>query len=284
MCIRDRPRVEVKVDRSGVELTSAFLLRRKSDTSAAGAATSSVRVLDEVTVAGYDAVVLEADDPTALAKWLAEHGYDARPALSDWLAPYVAQKWKITAFKVARPRPAPHRQQPHNSPSPGGARTGTVGTRAVRMSFETETPFFPYREPSDQREPAPAGAVADGSRELLVYVVAAQRLSPSIGKTGTFPGSVPFAKRVGTALPRSIGALLPETDPFVTVLVDPSTPRPGTDELYLVPSGDQSEVEPPPVIQIERRPFVIPIEGVVLVAGFGALCVHLVRRARRARA
>lgn len=275
-----RPKVEIREERSGVELGSAFLLTRKSDTSAAaGGAKSAVRVLDEQTVAGYDAVVLEADDPLALAKWLGDHGYDARPALDAWLAPYVAAKWKITAFKVAT-RGRPHREQPHSEPG-AGSKT-RLGTQAVRMSFETETPFFPYREPADQREPAPSGAPPDAPRDLLVYVVAAQRLSPSIGRTGAFPGSIPFAKHVGSALPKSVEDLLPEKDPFVTVLVDPSTPRPGTDELYLVPSGDQSEVEPPVVVQIQRRPFFIPIEGVVLVAGFGALCFHLVRKTRRA--
>ena len=99
----------------------------------------------------------------------------------------------------------------------------------------------------------------------------------------------PFAKRVGSlesgALPKEIAALLPgEPNPFITVVHDPSTPRPGTDELYLRPSGEQSEVEPAPIVHVVRRPFFIPIEGVLLVAGFGGLCFYLVRRTRRAQA
>jgi hypothetical protein len=274
-----RPRVETRTERSGVEIGSIFMSTFGRSATSGDTASAPVRVLDEATVGGYDAVVLEADDATALAKWLADHGYDARPALTDWLAPYVARKWKITAFKVASPDAGPPK--------------GTLGTRAVRMSFDTDTPFFPYREPADQRTPHPAGHPADPlspplhdalPRELVVYVVSSQRLAPSIGDTGAFPGSVPFAKRLGAALPKEIAALLPaEKNPFVSVVSDPSTPRPGTDELYLRPSGEQGEVEPPPLIHVERRPIFIPIEGVLLVGGFGFLCAYLVRRTRRAQ-
>ncbi len=278
-----RPRVETKTEHGGIEVGSLFFATRGA--TAVVSSVAPVRVLDEVTVGGYDAVVIEADDPNAMATWLADHGYDARPALADWLAPYVARKWKITAFKVASPDGA----------RPGSS-AGTLATRAVRMSFDTDKPFFPYREPADQREPVrprpgaprdPSAALspdAAASRDLLVYVVAAQRLSPSIGESGTFPGSVPFAKRLGGELPKAVGDLLDEKSPFVTVLVDPSSPRPGTDELYLVPSGDQGEVEPPPVVQIVRRPFFIPIEGALLIGGFGAFCFYVVRRTRRAPA
>jgi len=272
-----RPRVQIRKERGGVELGSLFLSTfGRSAAVESSAAGPAVRVLDEATVAGYDAVVLEADDPAALAAWLASHGYDARPTLVAWLEPYVTAKWKITAFKVASPRAA--------------APTGTLGTQAVRMSFDTETPFFPYREPADQREPVkrPAGAPGDplppevpAPRELLVYLVSAQRMTASIGKTGAFPGSIPFAKHLGSQLPADVGALLADNNPFVTVVVDPSTPRPGTDELYFSPSGDQSEVEPPPIVQIVREPIVIPVEGVVLLAGIVGL-VLLVRGKKRA--
>lgn len=268
-----RPRVEERHERSGVTVGSFLFttLSRSAPAEASAVAAAPVRVLDEVQVAGYEAVVLEADDPKALATWLADHGYDARPALASWLEPYVAQKWKITAFKVASPK--------------GTAPSGTLGSKTVRMSFDTERPFFPYREPADQREPGPAGAPpTDASRQLLVYVVSNERVSAQVGSTGAFPGSIPFAKHVGAELPGEIAKLMPEKSPFVTVVLDPSSPRPGTDELYFDRSGEQGEVEPPPVIQVVKEPFFIPIEGLVLVAGFGAVLVAVVRKGRRENA
>src|SRR5439155_1257195 len=51
----------------------------KADNDAAGKAEPPVRVLDEQRVAGYDAVVLEADEANALNSWLTEHGYEFSP-------------------------------------------------------------------------------------------------------------------------------------------------------------------------------------------------------------
>jgi len=65
-------------------LCDSFILRKAGVRAAAEA---PVRVLSLQTVAGYDAVVLEADDAAALAKWLADNGYDARASLLEWLTP-----------------------------------------------------------------------------------------------------------------------------------------------------------------------------------------------------
>ena len=51
-------------------------------------------------VAGYDAVVLKATDAQALRDWLEKHGYDARPAVTTWLEPYIKDGWIITAFST----------------------------------------------------------------------------------------------------------------------------------------------------------------------------------------
>jgi hypothetical protein len=67
------------------------------------AAAASVRVVERQSVAGYDVAVLEADEPRALAQWLADNGYDARPEIAEWARPYIADRWKITAFKYAQP-------------------------------------------------------------------------------------------------------------------------------------------------------------------------------------
>ena len=101
---------------------------------------AAVHVIAEQRVAGHDAAVLEADNPGALIDWLSEHGYATSPLLTDWLKPYLDQHWKITAFRIAKD--APESEQ--------------VATKAICMSFHTDKPFYPYREPV-------AGPLADGT-------------------------------------------------------------------------------------------------------------------------
>ncbi|MCA9063431.1 MAG: DUF2330 domain-containing protein, partial [Planctomycetaceae bacterium] len=95
-------------------------------------AATGVQVIDEVSVAGYDAAILKATDSEELLRWLEEHDYAARPALLDWLEVYTSQNWYLTAFRISR--------------QPDGSR---AVARPVRMTFQTDRPFYPYREPSD---------------------------------------------------------------------------------------------------------------------------------------
>jgi len=104
----------------------------------ASTVTEAVNVVHAQRVAGYDAVVLEADDPRALAQWLSKNGFDSRPEIAEWAKPYIEQQWKITAFKLATA----------DSSAVGG---GEDGTRyGVRMTFATDRPVFPFRTPVDQ--------------------------------------------------------------------------------------------------------------------------------------
>jgi len=225
----------------------------------AGPPQQAVRVIDEKRVAGYQAVVLQASDPQSLLKWLADHHYDARPELQEWLVPYVANKWTITAFKV----------------DAGAART--VATQAVRMSFATDRPVFPYREPADQRKKA------TGWRELLVYLVAPGRQEGAVG-------SAPWKAVTGWAGPRPalgglVGAALPAgsavpADAWLTMMVDRQDPRPGTDDLFFVPAALQQPVIPPPVVIDDRTALPVPVDLLVMGAAGGLWWRR--RRARRA--
>ena len=105
-------------------------------------AAPTVTVLETKQVAGYDAAILEANDATALNDWLARHEYQSSPELVDWLQPYIDRSWIITAVKIAKSQPK----------APG------VGSNAVRMSFQTDQPFFPYREPAPHKPAAPTSA------------------------------------------------------------------------------------------------------------------------------
>jgi hypothetical protein len=102
-------------------LPLGFIARHTGTGSDVEVATSDappVRVLEEKQVAGLDAVVLEADDATALGAWLEKQHLDFRPALRRWLVPYIARHWKITAFRytVADDADAPPAQPQPTKP------------------------------------------------------------------------------------------------------------------------------------------------------------------------
>ena len=105
-----------------------------------GAKPPPVEVLDEKRVAGQHVVVLKATDADALGKWLKDHDYEFSPGLKKWIQPYIDAKWIITASKVAKDR--------------DGVAAKNVALAAVRMSFKTVKPFFPYSEPASENPAA----------------------------------------------------------------------------------------------------------------------------------
>lgn len=264
-------------------------------TKYAGMATAEkVDVMEQKRVAGYDAAVLAATDAAALNKWLSEHGYESGPALQKWLEPYIAHKWIITAFKVARDEPAKkdaaHKGDAATTQTAGpakaekvaGPRQGPVSTAAVRMSFQAERPFFPYREPEDQRGPN----AAKTPRLLRVYFVGTERMEGTLGSDGVWSGMTKWSKPVPEGTRSSlVGALKLEGQKFpaswwLTEFEDHSSPRPGVDEVYFRPAKDQA--------QVERQAIALPggprSPGWPLFAVFGlGLALVYVRRIVRGR-
>jgi hypothetical protein len=225
----------------------------------------AVRVLETKRVAGYDAAVLQADDARALLGWLRSHGYAARPELLEWLKPYVQRKWIVTAFRVAA----------------GDEGPDEIATSAVRMSFETREPFFPYREPADQR-----GSPTPG-RILRVFAVASARLAGRIGAGQAWAGRLLYASpRADLAKLLEGVAPLPLSTPAASWLLaweDSSTPRPGTDDLFLSPAPDQARVVPPPVVVDNPQAIPIPVD-VIAALVLGAWWLQRRSRRRAARA
>jgi hypothetical protein len=220
---------------------------------------ADVRVLEEVRVAGYDAAVLEADDAQALAKWLGDHGYDARPEIQDWVEPYVAARWKVTAFKYA-----------------GGQGPGRgLATGAIRMTFPTDRPLFPYRVPKDMR---------DGHDTLRVYYVGKERVDGTLGeKAAPWTKETKFSKEVAT-LPELLKGAVPADQPvggtWLTAFDDSRWPG-GSEDLYFAPGPEKAPLVPPPIIHRVRRTSYVPVDlgCVVLLLGFGVS--RAVKRARR---
>jgi hypothetical protein len=254
-----RPKVE---ERSGriepIFCCCFFSCAQRKETMA-----PAVRVLDTQTVGGFDTAVLEADDADALTQWLATNGYPSSPGLMSWVAPYLAEHWKITAFKIA--------QDP---------KTGRpVQSSAVRMTFHTDRPYFPYREPEEK-------ASESGSRRarlLRIFFVGDTRFDGQLG-TVSWHAEVPWANRmpddVRTELIAQAGVppehVCPEA--WLTTFEDPATARPGGEDVYFTPVEAPTPVVPRPIIH-QSPPVLIPIELVVL----GILFVGwlILRRARR---
>jgi hypothetical protein len=218
-----------------------------------------VRVLERTTVAGYDVAVLESDSATALAEWLTSHGFSSRPQLAGWLAPYVAARWKLTAFRFR------------------GSGEATTPTSAVRMSFASGRPFFPYREPAD------AAPTQLPWRTLRVHLVGGRKMEGSLvdgtaGGTRTWPGELEYAGQL-PGLASMLRAAVPDgalpERPWLMSFLDPSVTRP-PGELYFAPSGDAKPVIVP--VQVDRH-IDIPAELVLLVIAVGAVMWR--RRARR---
>lgn len=225
---------------------------RSMQTESSALPPAAVSVVSTQRVGRYDAAVLAATDAGALAHWLTGHGYAASPATQDWLRPYVAAGWTITAFKIAQADPA----------------APQVDSSVVRMSFHTPQPFFPYREPADQRTPG----VSYPPRLLRVFLLAGDRLEGTLGKgSNSWPGQTVWSDRLPDSSRTDLTAELALPDgalpPAVrlTTLEDHSSPRPGTDDVYFHPAANQSAVLPPPVYDDRDSPILVPVDLILLM-------------------
>jgi hypothetical protein len=209
---------------------------------------ASVRILDQQKVGGFDAVVLEADSPESLSDWLEKHQYASDPELTSWLAPYVAKNWKITAFKIV--------QDPKTGKDPQ--------TSPVRMSFTTDKPFFPYREPAE-----PQNSDANRSKRLLrIFFLGEERMEGLLGNDSSWPGKVSWADQLSPdqrkEMIRSLGLsehLFP-TPTWLTTFEDESSPRPGREEVFFQPTKEQKAHFPPHIIHYTNVPIPLELIGI----------------------
>jgi hypothetical protein len=223
----------------------------------------SVEVLDEKHVAGFDAKVLKATDAEVLAAWLKEHNYESRPAVARWLKPYVEKGWIVTAFKITR--------------APGSPAGAAVGTSAVRMSFTTDAPFFPYSEPEDMRD-------SKTRRLLRVFFLGDLIMTGKLG-TSDWPGKAVWAGRVPAESARTIAPLLKvpgfklDENTRLTEFEDHSSPRRGDSDVTFTVNPDQTPVERPTRIIYSQRPDAAGKAAFAALA-LGVIGVYLLQRLR----
>lgn len=204
----------------------------------------AVRVLEQKQVAGFAATVLEADSSKVLVDWLQENGFAFSPEVEAWAKPYVEQRWKFTALKVAK-----EKAEGESSPD--------VAAAALRISFQTERPLFPYREPDSQKSAATLGA---SQRLLRIYFLGDARYDGELTKEQPWTGKVTWAgKLTGDSRKRALDLLkLPETtgpaEYWLTEFEDSWPYQPAPADLYFAPSAKQDSVKRPPIIQYVSSP------------------------------
>jgi len=132
---------------------------------------TDVQVLEAKQVAGFNAVVLEATSGDALSSWLTEHGYELSSSVAAWAEPYIKQGWRFTALQVAK-----------------GNDARRVDAKALRLSFATDQPLFPYREPSSSQM---SKALNAADRTLRIFFVAENQYDSSFSLgNGDYTGMV----------------------------------------------------------------------------------------------
>jgi len=227
------------------------------------AAPDSVRVLEEKVVAGFNAKVLEADTTDVLVQWLKENGYAYSPEVAAWAKPYVEGKWKITALKVAKK----------------GSKSKDLTATALRMSFKTDRPLFPYREPDSTKSAASLGAER---RLLRIYFIGEARYRGELaepnwtGKTA-WAGQLTQDQRAKVLellkLPNTTGP----TDWWLTEFEDNWPYKVAPSDVYFSRSNDQQPIKRDPIIHYvngKQAPDVMPFVFAAMIA-FSCLVTRL---------
>ncbi len=227
-----------------------------------------VRMLEEKVVAGYKASVLEADSSVALVRWFKEHGYAFSPEVEAWAKPYVEAKWKFTALKIDKPRDAED--------------AARVGTQALRLSFKTDRPLFPYREPNPEKD---AEAVGAKHRLLRIYFLSDTKYKGEMN-AAAWTGKVAWAGQLDAKQRAAVLELLnlpPTTGPaewWLTEFEDEWPYRDAPSDVYFVRDREQSPVRRPPIYEYTSAPW--PADGTVYLLAFAVAMPPLFRRFRRA--
>ncbi len=231
---------------------------------------ADVQVLAEKEVAGLKASVLETKSADALVRWLKENGYAFSPEVAAWAKPYVEAGWMITAFKVIKPKDADEQQR--------------VAATSLRMSFKTDRPLFPYREPDPKES---AKALGAQHRLLRIYFVAEARYRGEMTKDDPWTGKVAWAGKLGEGDRKKALELLklPENagpkEWWLTEFEDDWPYRAAPADVAFSRDADQSDVRREPIIRYVLAPW--PTDVTVYAMAALVVVPPLVRRVQRGR-
>jgi len=226
-----------------------------------------VRVLEEKQVAGFNAVVLEADNADALTGWLKKHGYTYSPEVAVWAKPYVEAGWKFTAMKVAKDE----------------REKKSVSAAALRMSFRTDRPLFPYREPDPAKASAALGVK---ERTLRIYFLAEAKYQGELTRQSPWTGKVVWSGKVSAANRTRLLELLKlpaSTGPagwWLTEFEDKWPYRAAPADLYFSRSRDQQAVKREPIIEYVKARY--PTDVTIYALAVALVLLPLARLVRGA--
>jgi hypothetical protein len=230
----------------------------------------AVVVLEEKLVAGFQAAVLETKSTADLVGWLKDHGYAFSPEIEAWSKPYIEQGWKITALKVSKDKSDKEKKD--------------VGATALRMSFHTDRPLFPYREP----DPRSYAAALNASRRILrIYFLADARYRGELTKETPWTGRAAWSNRLKDSdrdtllqqlkLPASTGP----KKWWLTEFEDVWPYRAAPADVYFSVDPEQKTLKGPPNYVYVRATLPDDASGYALAAAL--VLPPLLRRARRSR-
>lgn len=226
-----------------------FLQLRSAPVAAAAAvAAPGVTVVEQSKVKGLDYAVLQASGGKELSTWLEQNEFVSYPELAPWAEHYAKEDAFFVAFKYELPRA-------------GQAAEALPG--AVRITFTTDRPFYPYREPKPQGGP--------GGRSLRLFVLGEGPVSTTVAgspwaTTATFSDAIPSheATNLETFLP---GARVSSKATHLTAFDDTTVERPAGDLFFAF------------------RPAILSVKLALLLLGgglsFGAIALLLRRRRQR---
>jgi hypothetical protein len=228
---------------------------------------AAVIVLQEKVVAGFNAVVLETRSADALVGWLKDHGYVFSPEVEAWAKPYVEAGWKITALKVAKDKES---------------KDQSVAASSLRITFKTDRPLFPYREPDSTKNAAALGAK---QRLLRIYFLADARYRGDLTPDVPWTGKVAWADKLTSEQRTKVLEMLklPETTGpeqwWLTEFEDAWPYRVAPGDVYFVRDADQNSVKRPPIVEYVSSPF--PADVTIYAIAAALVVPPLWRRARR---
>lgn len=111
---------------------------------------AAVQVLSQERVGSFTAFVLSASDPHALQQWFTDNRLVVPSEAQSWLDHYVKHGFFFVALRYEKDQ----KDSGHSA----------TRAEAIRISFKTPLPFYPYREPQHERTP-------DVPRDLAVWLV-----------------------------------------------------------------------------------------------------------------
>jgi Uncharacterized protein conserved in bacteria (DUF2330) len=235
---------------------------KKDDDKSPPKSKDFVKVLEQKLVAGFNAAVLETNSTAALVKWLKDNGYAFSPEVEAWAKPYVEQGWKITALKVAKDANSKNNK--------------TVASAALRLSFKTDRPLFPYREPDYK---GTANALGAKQRLLRIYFVAEVRYEGTLTEKQRWTGEVAWAGKLSAADRKKLleqFKLPAKTGPanwYLTEFEDNWPYKVAPADVYFARSANQKDVRRDPIIEYVSgpRPNEFPLVAIVAFVGVTAM-------------